>query len=101
MNAIDDVKAVLKKGERVEKIVFFECILSKLGFIPDNKLNKLMFWQTAQKYMKDWRFSGGFGSQTCYDVYIWTNKRVISVHEYDGSTGLISVPRSPENYDNE
>jgi hypothetical protein len=33
----------------------------------------------------------------CHNGFVWTPTRVISVHEYDGATWLISVPRNPTN----
>ena len=43
----------------------------------------------------DYKYNKGYGGQDCHDVYIWTPTRVISIHEYDGATWPISVPRNP------
>ena len=40
--------------------------------------------------------NGGFGGQDCHNFHAWTATRVLFVHEYDGSTYIISVPRNPQ-----
>jgi len=47
------------------------------------------------KPLLDYKYDKGYGGQDCHDVNIWTPTRVISIHEYDGATWPISVPRNP------
>jgi len=53
-------------------------------------------WEVARPVL-DYRYDAGYGGQDCHNVFVWTPTRVISVHEYDGATWLISVPRNPTN----
>lgn len=43
----------------------------------------------------DYSYDGGFGGADCHPVRAWTPNRVIFVHEYDGSTCVVWVPRNP------
>jgi hypothetical protein len=97
-HAYDDLKEFLEPGEVVQVL--------KLGgwhtgnynnpnIVPENIQDKYLTLEQAAPHMFGWSYNKGFGSAECYDSIIWTDKRVISVHEYDGSTHLISVPRNP------
>jgi hypothetical protein len=65
--------------------------------VPNEKKGILMTLEEAKPMMNSWRFYGGHGAPECYAVYIWTNKRVIWVTQYDGATTLDSAPRNPCN----
>lgn len=52
-----------------------------------------MRWDEAKKYMTGWSFAAT--EDDCYPAYIWTNKRIFFVHEYDGSILLMDLPRHP------
>ena len=99
LNAYDDLMKFLEKDEVVENIIFGDYGWSGFGedvkFIKRNQKNKLMTIDEAKPLMNGWSFDGGFGSPDCYATYIWTNKRVIWVTQYDGSTNLDSMPRNP------
>jgi len=99
LNAYDDLMKFLEKDEFVENIIFGDYGWSGFGedvkFINRNQKNKLMTIDEAKPLMNGWSFHGGFGSPDCYATYIWTNKRVIWVTQYDGSTNLDSMPRNP------
>ena len=43
----------------------------------------------------DYSYDSGYGGQDCHNVHVWTPTRVISIHEYDGATWPIWVPRNP------
>lgn len=43
----------------------------------------------------DQDYDDGYGGADCFPMYAWTKSRVYFIHEYDGSTGLSSVPRNP------
>jgi hypothetical protein len=64
--------------------------------IPWDMRRKVLSVEEAMPLMQGWSFSGGYGAPECYATYIWTNKRVFWVTQYDGSTSLNSVPRNPE-----
>lgn len=108
MSAIDELNEFLKDGEKVEAIVFgawgwgSDAKEWELGYgepnpppVPFDKRGKLLSLKEAEPYMKSWNFYGGHGAPDCYATYIWSNLRVIWVTEYDGSTGLDSMPRNP------
>jgi hypothetical protein len=101
-NAYAELIEFLEDGETVESIVFGE-----FGWgdnyaephpypVPETLQCTMLTLEDAKPLMEGWQFDGGFGAPECYPVYVWTNKRVIFVSEYDGSTHLNSVPRNPE-----
>jgi hypothetical protein len=101
MNAYEELMEYLEEGEEVEALAFGEWGWGNDSFYgppegeeiaPQGCLMKL---EDARKYMQGWRFGGGYGAPECYATYIWTNKRIIWVTQYDGSTGLDSAPRNP------
>jgi hypothetical protein len=105
MSAYDDLMELLKRDEKVEAIVFGGWGWSngkKPGYnepdpppVPMSLRKKIMSLKAAQPMMQSWSFYSGYGSPQCYAVNIWTNKRVIWVTQYDGSTSLSSAPRNP------
>lgn len=111
-NAHEELLDYLIPGEDVEAIVFGPW---GWGYAPDDPTQpwdpgyeepdpppvpfdlrgKLLLPSQAYPLMQSWSFFSGYGSPKCYATYIWTNKRIIWVHEYDGSTRLCSAPRNP------
>jgi hypothetical protein len=110
-NAYADLMVFLESDEHVESIVF-----GPWGWgasAPDGKdwspgygeptppavpfslRGKPMSLDDAECFMRTWSFDGSYGSPKCYAVYIWTDRRVIWVTQYDGSTRLSSAPRNP------
>lgn len=100
-SAYAELMKELEAGEKVEGIVFGKYGWGGFGEdeisdpIPQDKIGKLMTLDEARPYMQSWSFIGGFGSPDCYATYIWTNKRILWVTQYDGSTCLDSAPRNP------
>lgn len=65
---------------------------------PDHQLGSApVSWEQAFPVL-NYEYDAGYGGQDCHDIWVWTATRIISVHEYDGSTCLISVARNPENF---
>ena len=112
MNAYDELIEKLEEGEHIEGIVFgpFGCGSPprsetepwKLGYdeprnipVPFNKRGVVLNIDEARPMMDGWSFYTGYGAPECYAVYIWTNKRIFWVTQYDGATGLCSAPRHP------
>lgn len=54
-------------------------------------------WDKAEPVL-DYEYDDGYGGQDCHDIWAWTATRVLSIHEYDGSTLVISVARNPEDF---
>jgi len=105
-NAYEELIAYLDDDERVERIVFGKWGWGngrdKLGFgepdpppVPFDQRGKLLTLDEARPYMEGWCFDGGYGAPECYATYIWTDRRVIWVSQYDGSTWLCSALRHP------
>lgn len=100
-SAYAELMKELEEGEKIEGIVFGAYGWSGFGEdeisdpIPQDKRGKLMTLDEARPYMQSWSFNGGYGSPECYATYIWTNKRILWVTQYDGSTCLDSAPRNP------
>jgi hypothetical protein len=102
MNAYEELLKFIEDDEVVEGIVFGDWGWGGYGepdnpAVPKDKMGMLLTFEQAKPMMMDWCFNGGYGSPDCYATYVWTNKRVIWVTQYDGSTGLDSAPRHPIN----
>lgn len=109
MNAYDELLEFLDDNEYLVSIVFGEygwgddVSGESWGFpadnsakpVPSNKKFKVLTFQEAKPLMDGWSFYNTYGIPKCYAVTIWTNKRVIWVTQYDGSTKLSSAPRNP------
>ena len=100
MSASNNLRDYLDVGETVEAIVFgawgwggFE--EPEPSHVPVEKRGVVLSWAEAEPLLHGWEFDGGYGAPECYAVYIWTNRRVIWVTQYDGATGLDSAPRNP------
>ena len=100
MSAWDDLQKFLNDGEELEAIVFGEYGWGGYGedevFVPSDKQGVILTPEESRPLMNGWEIYGGYGSPDCYAIYAWTNKRVIWVTQYDGSTSLDSAPRNPE-----
>lgn len=51
-------------------------------------------WEEARPVL-DYEYHNGYGGADCHKVYAWTEARVLFVHEYDGATTVVWVPRNP------
>lgn len=98
-NFLKDLKDCIG-GEIVEAVVF-PSLMDSWRIAPDsdprNKgivVDKVYSWKEAQPLL-DYEYDSGFGSADCHFVNIYTDKSVIYIHEYDGSTTPHSVPRNP------
>lgn len=110
-SAYEDLMTELHEGETIEAIVFGpwgwgstprkgEEWLGEYGepeppCVPFDKRGVLLTLDEAKPMMEGWQMSGGFGAPDCYAIYVWTNKRVMWITQYDGATGLDSAPRNP------
>lgn len=98
-DAIDELTEFLDPEESVEAVVFGyyggDDWHDEVDTVPRELIGKVLSFEQAKQYMRGWSFYGGFGFPDSYPVYIWTNKHVIFVHEYDGATGLRRHPRNP------
>lgn len=57
-------------------------------------LGKVITWEQAAPLV-DYEYDDGYGGQDCHNFTAWTETRVFSIHEYDGSTSVIWVDRNP------
>ena len=46
----------------------------------------------------DYEYDAGFGGQECQDILIYTKEKIYYVHEYDGATCIVNIPRHPKYY---
>lgn len=106
LNAMTDLRKELQEGETIEAIVFGEWGWAAyepggLGygetrhFVPLDKRGVILSAEEAEPFMAGWSFNGGYGSPDCYAVNVWTDRRVLWVTQYYGSTRLSSAPRNP------
>ena len=61
---------------------------------PNPYAGRLLSWEDAGPLL-DVDFDDVIGCAGCPPVTAWTATRVLFVHEYDGATGLRSLPRNP------
>jgi len=64
---------------------------------PKDMIGKPVLLKDVIDYF-DYEYDDGYGGQECHNIYIFTKKEVLYIHEYDGSTYIASVPRNPEDY---
>lgn len=62
--------------------------------IPADKRNVILTWDEARPLL-DYSYYPGYGSAGCHPVLAYTATHVIVVNEYDGATGLTSIPLVP------
>lgn len=77
------------------------CVIGKIDYggraahLDGNAIAfRVVNWPTARKAL-DYEYDAGYGGADCQPIYAWTETRVILCHEYDGSTGVLWVPRNP------
>ena len=101
-NAYEELMDVLQPDETVEAVVFGDWGWGGYSEpdvkpVSDKYKGRVMSLEEAGPLMRGWRFNGGFGSPDCYATFVWTNKRIFFVTQYDGSTVLDWIPRDPAN----
>ncbi len=99
-DAYKELKKELLKGEVVEAIVFGEFGWSGFHepdppFVPKDKQGVILTLEEAKPLMQGWTLYCGFGAPLAYAMNVWTNKRILWLTQYDGSTSLDSVSRIP------
>lgn len=99
-NFLKDIKEVL--GSEIPEAVKFLSLLDSWYIKTDPRnigvepvVGKIITWEQAQPLL-DYDYDSGFGTMDCHDIYIWTKDSVFYIHEYDGSTQPVGVPRSPK-----
>lgn len=65
--------------------------------VPKDKRGITLSEKEARPFMKGWKLYCGYGAPLAYAMYVWTNKRVMWITQYDGSTNIDSMPRHPSN----
>ena len=89
------IDEMLEKGEKVEAIIFGECYYGADNIAP---IDKVLTLKEAVEQMSV-GFDSGYGSAGCPPMTVWTDKNIFIITEYDGATGLMSIPRNPTNYE--
>lgn len=92
-NFAADIERVAK-GEPIEAVIIGDIGWRDENNVPQELLGKVLSWDAAKLYL-DYEFNAGYGGVECHAVYVYTKTRVIAVSQYDGSTGLFSIPRDP------
>jgi hypothetical protein len=59
---------------------------------------KVLSWDKAKGFL-DYDFDEGYGSPNCQAITAWTETKVIAISQYDGATGIFSLPRNPVDHD--
>lgn len=94
-----ELQRELRPGESIEPIVFGGWGAGGdpppgVTVIPSEKRGILLSPTDARPMMKGWSFHSQY-TYEAYAMYAWTTRRVFFLNEYDGSTRLKYVPRSP------
>ena len=103
MSAMDDVLKMLDPGEMPEVVVFGEwAAVAEPGGddgppVPPDMRGVPILWDMAVRdgWFEGWSFKGGYGGVDCYAVTIYTDRSIIVVGCYDGSSWLHKIPRHP------
>ena len=101
IHALDELLEELRPGEEIEYVVFNTPEIYDFtgpngeDFIPSNLIGVQISFEEAKKYFYGWNITGDYGSFDVIPFFAWTNKRVLFIGTYDGSTWLDSVPRNP------
>jgi hypothetical protein len=61
---------------------------------PEVKKNVVQTWAEARESL-NYDYDTGFGAPDCHAIAAYTENYVIMCYQYDGATGLFSVPRNP------
>lgn len=101
-NLVKWIEEVLERDEIVEGVVIGQMGWGDYGkeAVPqyDAQIKgRVLSWDEA-KPMLDYEFDRGYGAPGCNAITVWTNTNIHFVTQYDGSTGLDSIPRSPVDY---
>ncbi len=101
-NAYENLKETLEKDEVIEGISFGGWGWggyreSNPPLVPKDKQGVVLSEDEAKPLMVGWELYSGHGAPLAYALYVWTNKRVMWLTQYDGATSLDSMPRHPSN----
>lgn len=100
LNAYKDLMKCLDEDEIIEAIVFGEWGWGDYREpvekpVPKDKQGVILTIKEAKPMMAGWTYFCGYGSPECYATNVWTNKRILWITQYDGSTSIDSAPRNP------
>lgn len=91
--AADIEKAANEAGEAI-----ISCVIGDLGWGKDDKHapahEEPLPWADARPLL-DYEYSDGFGGEDCNPIFAWSENWVFAVHQYDGSTSVVRIPRNP------
>lgn len=62
--------------------------------IPEDQKRRPLSWEKARPLL-DYAYSTGYGAPDCHAVWAYTAHYVLFVVQYDGSTAIHAIPRSP------
>lgn len=62
------------------------------------KFNTLQPWPRLAIWL-EYNYDCGFGLEDCFPVIVWTNRSVMFMKEYDGSTDIRKLPLNPQNFE--
>jgi len=50
------------------------------------------------KHFLSYEYESSYGAPKCHAVTMWTSDSIVFVVQYDGSTGVCSIPRNPTDH---
>ena len=62
--------------------------------VPKHLRGIVLEWEAARPYL-DYEYDTGYGAPECHAITAWTANKVLYVVQYDGSTGIVAIPRNP------
>lgn len=87
----DDIIEAVDLGTPIEK--YFEEDPRNIAAAPF--MGKLLSWEEA-KPLLNYEYDQGYGRVDCHMVTLWSKDWIYFIHEYDGATWPVSVPRNPK-----
>jgi len=96
-NFLQDIEKVLK-DEEVVALAWGMERGQDFYYRSNNKPYYSDDWESV-KFLFDYEYSTGYGGADCHALLMWTPTRIIFIEEYDGATGVGSLPRNPEKWD--
>lgn len=92
------VAAEQEAGETIEAIVVGEHDDDKWSTSGDRRpehQRNVILSRADGLALLDEEYDSGYGGADCFPMYAWSASWVWFIGEYDGATGLASVPRNP------
>ena len=62
--------------------------------VPEEMQGTVQPWSVLRPLL-NYTYDNGFGGADCHSIYAYSVDEVAFVHEYDGSTSVVTIPLAP------